>query len=162
MIVSPKFEKLLRKELENRAFAIRGIKRLADRMPAADPRRVLWTTYYELEEFNVPRYAAAARRLGITYSPGIWTKAKAWAIGSTPIVLHDLLLKTVLQLTIKYLESLKELKAAGPPAENEFLQYVVDQEVVQIDMMKCGVRGSYSEIPDLFRSFKSKYGVVVA
>lgn len=149
-----RFEEGLLKELENRAFAIRAIKRLSDRM-ATDSRRPLWQTYHALEEFNVPRYAEAMARLRIQYVPGLWTKFRAWLIGSVPLLIHRAFLKTVLSQTTEYLKFLEELRKIGPEEEREFLNYMVDQEILQIDMMKLGIDGQYWKIPSLLDEFVS-------
>lgn len=152
-----RFEAGMLKELENRAFAIRAIKRLSMRL-ATNPRRPLWQTYAALEDFNVPLYAAAAERLGLRFEPGLWTKLRAWLVGSVPIAFHRKFLQFVLKQTTEYLKELEELRAIGPASEREFLDYMVDQEVVQIDLMKLGVDGAYWKMPAALEGFVSRYG----
>jgi len=146
------FENGFLHELENRAFAFRAIERLSGRL-LADPRRPLWQTYFELEQYNASKYQAAASRLDLTFQPGVWTKFRAWLIGSVPKCLHSVFLRFVYAKTIKYLRFLEDLRKDGPREERAFLEYMVAQEVVQIEMMKRALTGRYWEIPEILEKF---------
>lgn len=68
-----------RYEIGNRAFVLRTMKRILGRL-VGDRRNLFWSSYYEFEKFNQPRYARAARLLGVDASIG-WGRnfADGWS-----------------------------------------------------------------------------------
>jgi hypothetical protein len=157
---SKTFIKGFRHELANRAFAFLAVGRMAERL-AGDARGLFWKTYRDLEVFNGPRYEAAARRWGLGVTPGMLSRLKAWAISSVPKAFHGLLLKLVYRETLKYLEWLKDLRRQGPADAGAFLDYMVHQEEVQIEMMRMALSGRYSEIAGSADDFFLKYNGLV-
>ncbi|WP_237234722.1 hypothetical protein [Pseudomonas sp. TCU-HL1] len=153
---SKAFIKGFRHELANRAFAFLAVGRMAERLDG-DARGLFWKTYLDLEVFNGPRYEAAARRWGLGVTPGIASRLKAWAVSSVPKACHGLLLKVVYRETLKYLEWLKDLRRQGPADARAFLDYMVHQEEVQIEMMRIALSGRYSEITGSADDFFLKY-----
>ncbi|MFC9399235.1 hypothetical protein ACFTWS_39945 [Streptomyces sp. NPDC057027] len=141
-------------ELQNRAFALRSMSGVARRL-RGDGRTDLpfWEGYAELERFNVPRYAEAARRWNLSMQPSPWTKARAALVGSTPKFLLRRLLEFAHPKTVEYLEDLRRLRDAGPSDGRDFLEYMVQQEAVQIQMMKLALERRYSEIPTELDAF---------
>ncbi|VWB57528.1 hypothetical protein BLA14095_02542 [Burkholderia lata] len=127
-------------EIQNRAFALRAIGRLAGRLDG-DPRQRLWAAYLKLEAFNAPIYHAAATRWGMDATPSLTTRVKAWVVGSVPTSLLTPLLKYVYAETIAYCEVLRRLRDIGPSDVRAFLDYMVDQEEFQIDMMRRSLDG---------------------
>ncbi|WP_205817282.1 hypothetical protein [Burkholderia sp. Ac-20345] len=127
-------------EIQNRAFALRAIGRLAGRLDG-DPRQRLWAAYLKLEAFNAPIYHAAATRWGMDATPSLTTRVKAWVVGSVPTSLLTPLLKHVYAETIAYCEVLRRLRDIGPSDVRAFLDYMVDQEEFQIDMMRRSLDG---------------------
>ncbi|MCO6057636.1 hypothetical protein NG726_13275 [Pseudomonas sp. MOB-449] len=153
---SKAFIKGFRHELANRAFAFLAVGRMAERLEG-DVRGLFWKTYRDLEVFNRPRYEAAARRWGLEVTPGMLSRLKARAVSSVPKACHGLLLKVVYRETLKYLEWLKDLRRQGPADASAFLDYMVHQEEVQIEMMRIALSGRYSEIASRADDFFLKY-----
>ncbi|HDR9481370.1 TPA: hypothetical protein QDC20_003715 [Burkholderia aenigmatica] len=127
-------------EIQNRAFALRAIGRLAGRLDG-DPRQRLWAAYLKLEVFNAPIYQAAATRWGMDASPRLATRVKAWVVSSVPKCLLKPFLKYVYMQTVAYCDVLHRLRDIGPSEARTFLDYMVDQEEFQIDMMKRSLNG---------------------
>lgn len=142
---SKKFIKGFRHELANRAFASMAVGRMAERL-AGDERGLFWKTYLDLEIFNRPRYEAASAVWGLDAAAGFLTKLRAWTVSSVPKVFLGLLLQFVYRETLKYMEWLRELSLEGPADARAFLDYMVAQEEMQIEMMRLALSGRDSEI----------------
>ncbi|MCO5397797.1 hypothetical protein [Ralstonia soli] len=150
------FTKGFRSEIQNRAFALRAIERLAKRLDG-DPRQVLWAAYLKLEVFNAPIYQQAAARWGLDATPGAATLVKAWVIGSVPRFLLRPFLKYVHSQTVIYCEKLRKLRSIGPSDSLEFLEYMVDQEDFQIELMRLSLDGRDSILGNKIDAFIRKY-----
>lgn len=139
-----------------------AVGRMAERL-AGDQTGVLWRTYLDLEIFNRPRYEAAAAAWGLDVAPGLFTKLKAWAVSSVPKVFLGLLLKVVYSETLKYMEWLRDLSREGPADSRAFLEYMVAQEEMQIEMMLMALQGRDSEIVHFADEFFLRYnGLLMA
>lgn len=157
---SKEFIKGFRHELANRAFAFLALERLVERLEG-DERGLFWKTYLDLETFNRPRYETAAARWGLDVTPGILTRLKAWVVSSVPKKFRGLLLKFVYSETVKYLEWLRNLRRQGPAEAGKFLDYMVEQEEVQIEMMRMALSGRYSDITRRADDFFLKYNGLI-
>lgn len=157
---SKKFISGFRHELANRAFALIAVRRMAERLQG-DERRVFWKTYWDLERFNAPRYAAAARQWAPAFKPGLWPVLKAWLVSSVPNPLLGLLLKVVHRETVKYLKWLKALRDMGPADARLFLDYMIEQEELQIEMMQLALSDRYTDIVRRADKFFLKYSGVI-
>ncbi len=155
-MLSKKFIEGIEYELQNRAFALRAIERIANKT-VGTPEHIFWSSYEQLEKFNVPRYAAFAKKRGLTTAPSFFTKAKAWSVSSTPSCLLDALLKFVYTKTKVYLEDLKKVSALGVIEDKSFLDYMIAQEVIQIEMMELALNKQFSAIAPKLKQFKSIY-----
>ncbi len=155
-MASKAFIKGFRHELANRAFAFLAIDRMAERF-AGHEHGLFWKSYLDLEVFNRPRYALAARRWGQGTAPGMFTRLKALAVSSVPAALHGPLLRFIYRETLKYLEWLKKLHRRGPANARRFLEYMVEQEEVQLEMMRLALAGRYAEIASCADDFFCKY-----
>ncbi|UXY50610.1 hypothetical protein [Pseudomonas tohonis] len=154
------FIKGFRHELANRAFALLAVERMAERL-GDDRRGVFWRTYLDLEHFNGPRYQAAAIRWGLHRPPGLLTRLKAWALSSVPLALHGALLTLVYRETVKYLAWLRELQHQGPANARAFLEYMVAQEELQVEMMRLALRGQYAQLVARADDFFLRYNGVM-
>ncbi|MFB7103708.1 hypothetical protein [Streptomyces hydrogenans] len=143
-------------ELQNRHFALISMSGVARRLDG-DPRSAFWGGYSRLERFNVPRYEQAALRWGMDAKPTAWTKARGTLVGATPEFMLHSLLKFAYPKTVKYLEELRRVRGLGPGDGKAFLDYMVDQEVVQIEMMRLALGGRYSEITPKLDEFFGTY-----
>jgi hypothetical protein len=162
---STPFLKGFRHELANRAFAYIAIGRMARRM-SGQRSAAFWSTYFELEVFNQPRYEAAATRWGLSTSPGLGSRLKAWVVSSVPRPLSGLLLKVVLHETVKYLEWLRGVSSQGPLDARAFLEYMVAQEEMQIEMMRMALDGRELQIKcyagRFFEAYKTRTDVFMS
>lgn len=149
---SEAFAKGFRYELANREFALRVVTRLADRV-TGEEERSFWSTYSELERFNSIHYRAAAQLWGFDIQPGYLTKLKAWVVGTLLIILQGPMLKLVYDETVKYVDSLRNLRSMGPPDASLFLNYVVEQEELQVRMMQMAFTERFSEVSDIVDAF---------
>lgn len=143
-------------ELQNRAFALIAIARIANRVQGTQ-EYIFWSAYESLERFNTPHYFAYAEKLGLDATPSFLTKAKASLISSTPSFLLDELLKLVYAKTKVYLEDLKQVHAQGTEADREFLDYMLAQEQVQIELMELAIKKQYREISPKIDHFIQHY-----
>lgn len=155
MMISEDFARGFRYELANRAFALRATNGVARRLDD-DPRRCFWASYARLEQFNAPRYREAARRWGMDPSPRAWTRFRGAASGAAPKALLNPLLKLAHPMTVDYVAELRRLRTIGPEDGDAFLGYVVDQEVLQVEMMRLAIAGRHNEVVHLVESFLAK------
>lgn len=156
-MASTVFLKGLRHELANRAFARLAIGRMAQRFAGQAPG-LFWGAYLELEVFNEPRYAAAARCWGLSTEAGLLTRLKALVVSSVPTALHRSLLRLVHHETLKYFAWLQGLRGQGPADAQGFLDYMVAQERVQLEMMQMALAGLYAESAAHARAFFLEHG----
>lgn len=133
-------------EVDNRIFALRAIARIANRTRGT-PEGVFWDCYLRLEHHSELYYIKMARKWGIDPTPKILVRLKSFVIGNTPKILLNSLLAYVHPKTIFYLSKLKKVRDIGPDLECDFLNYMVAQEVTQIEMMRLALVGDYSYIP---------------
>ncbi|MDH0646964.1 hypothetical protein N5D48_09795 [Pseudomonas sp. GD03858] len=150
------FLKGFRHELANRAFAYLAVRRMADRLQS-EPAQSFWSAYADLEAFNQPRYHAAACRWGVDPRPGPLTRLKARLVSSVPRPLQRLLLRLVHHETTKYLAWLRRLRQQGPADAGRFLDYMIDQEQLQLDMMRMALAGRYRDVVRHADDFFLKY-----
>ena len=58
------------------------------------------------------------------------------------------------------MEDLKNVRALGPEDDNQFLDYMIAQEQVQIELMELAINKQYNQIKpkidQFFESFKNK------
>lgn len=153
------FIKGFRHELANRAFALGAVRRMAARLEGA-PAHPFWKTYADLETFNQPRYEAAAQLWGLETAPGLFTRWKSWLVSSVPRPLQGLLLKVVHRETVKYFVWLQKLCEQGPSGAQRFLDYMIDQEQLQLDMMRLALNGRYRDAVRKADDFFLKYNGV--
>jgi hypothetical protein len=156
---SPKFLKGFRHELANRAFALAAVRRMASRLQGQQSHP-FWKTYADLERFNQPRYQAAANRWGLDTTPGVLTRLKSWLLSSVPRPLQGLLLRIVHRETVKYMAWLQGLRKIGPADAQRFLDYMIDQEQLQLDMMRLALNGRYRDVVRQADTFFLKYNGV--
>ena len=151
------FRKGFRYELANRSFVLMAVERMSRRLQG-DERGIFWEAYLTLERFNVPRYRAASKAWGIKRGSFMGAKVKAVVVGSTPKCLIRHLLKFVYVETNKYLRDLRMLHRLGPLDSKAFLDYMIDQKELQIEMMRMAIAGNYQQIPALVDTFMVNTG----
>lgn len=157
---SKAFAKGFRYELANREFALRVVTRMADQASGVE-QRSFWSTYSRLERFNAMHYRAAAQSWGFAINSGYVTRLRAWAAGWLLLLLHGVMLKFIYAETVKYVDVLKNLRNIGPADAALFLNYVVEQEELQVKMMQMAFTERFSEIDDFVDAFFLKYNGVL-
>jgi hypothetical protein len=151
-----RFLKGFKSEIQNRAFALHAIRRLVQRLDG-DSRQLLWAAYLRLEIFNDPIYRRAASRWGIDVTPTVGTLAKAWLIGSVPKCILRPVLKYVHSKTIVYCDELRKLRSIGPADSRDFLDYMVAQEDLQIELMRLSLEGRDAVVDRKLDSFLKRF-----
>ncbi len=151
------FLKGFKHELANRSFALMTVRRMAGRLEG-DEWFTFWKTYWDLEVLNARRYEAAALVWGLNPVPGIPTKLKAWLVSSVPRFLMVALVRFVYRETLAYADWLRELRKTGPSEAAAFLDFMVEQEELQVEMMRMALAGRHGEIAGYAEDFFLKYG----
>lgn len=146
------FIKGFRYELANRAFALLAVERLARRTEGTE-QSALWSAYRVLERFNAAVYSRAAANWGLDDTPGWWPSFKAWAFCSVPRVFENWMARFVYAETVAYVDRLKVLQCIGPSEARIFLDYMVAQEELQVEMMEMAMEGRFAEIAPLVTGF---------
>lgn len=146
------FIKGFRYELSNRAFALLAVERLALRTEGTE-QSALWSAYRVLERFNAAVYAKAAANWGLDDTPGWWPSFKARAFCSVPRVFESWMMRFVYAETVAYVEELKVLHRIGPSEARTFLDYMVAQEELQVEMMEMAMAKRFAEIEPLVTGF---------
>lgn len=90
---------------------------------------------------------------GLAASIGWGPKLRGWLVGNTPKLLLGTLQAYVYPKALAYLDALKAVAAAGPFEARAFLTYMVEQEEVQIEMMRFALADGYERIPPLLADF---------
>ncbi|MEL4297395.1 MULTISPECIES: hypothetical protein [Acinetobacter] len=153
---SEQFIQGIQYELQNRAFALKAITRISIRMQGT-AEYVFWDAYRKLEQFNTPRYAAYAHKLGLDATPSFLTEAKAWTMSSIPALFLNQLLQLVHTRTIVYMENLKKVRTLGSVEDRAFLNYMIAQEQLQIEFMELAIKKQYQEIKPRLDQFIDIY-----
>lgn len=154
---SKEFIKGFNHELANRAFALITVGRMTERMHGSE-WQVFWKAYWDLEVLNAHRYAVAALGWGLDPTPGVLTRLKAWLVSSVPRPLMVTLVKYVYRKTIAYADWLRALRKSGPPEAKAFLDFMVEQEDFQLEMMRLALAGRHSKIRVCAEEFFLKHG----
>lgn len=155
-MVSKNFIKGIKYEIANRAFALDAIGRIANRVKGR-PEYAFWHSYEQLEKFSAPKYEKFAVKLGLDPTPSFYTKSRAWSTCLIPTSLLGPTLKLVCFLTKIYLKDLKKVRELGNIEDVDFLDYMVEQEELQIKLMELAILGRYSEISKKTDSFILSY-----
>ncbi|PWU30862.1 hypothetical protein DK254_08230 [Pseudomonas sp. RW407] len=153
---SKEFIEGFRQELANRSFALITVRRMAARCRGSD-WHMFWQAYWDLEILNARRYEAAALRWGLDPTPGLPTKLKAWIVSSVPRCLMVGLVKFVHGKTIAYVDRLRDLRQSGPAETVAFLDFMVEQEELQVEMMRLALAGRHSEMRACAEGFFLKH-----
>lgn len=157
---SKAFIKGFRYELANREFALRVVTRMAERT-SEDGKQAFWITYSELEQFNAMHYRAVAQLWGVDVEPSWITRFRAWAAGGLLILLQGPMMRFVYSETVKYVTVLRNLRKIGPADAALFLNYMVEQEELQIRMMELAFTERYAEVGEMVDMFFLKYSGVL-
>ncbi len=151
-VLSPAFIEGFKSEIANRNFSKLTTKAMAERFKN-QKNFLFWESYHKLEQLNSKHYSRIASYWGISTDISYWTKIKALVMSVIPSVFIDSTLKSALTRTEDYVVLLKELNAVGPSSERGFLDYMVKQEVLQVDIMKLALAGEFDAAADAVDDF---------
>ncbi|MDP1539389.1 MAG: hypothetical protein Q8K94_02420 [Moraxellaceae bacterium] len=143
-------------EVSNRTFALQAMKNLSKRSEGSK-QHTFWQAYLRLEQFNVPHYQAAALSWGLDSRPERLAKAKAFATNLVPMAFMSLALRPLYASTVKYAKKLRKLRLIGPTNAQAFLNYMVEQEELQVEMMRLALRKDYAAAARLVDEFIAKH-----
>ena len=146
----------IRYEVANRAFALRTVERLSRRFEGSD-QQAFWLAYLKLEQFSAPHYRALAERLEVDSHPGLWTRFRAAVVASDPGFMMERTLRSMLSRTEIYVGRLNQLQSIGPADESEFLDYMVAQEALQVEMLRLAVSGQYGDAAAKVEAFVDRH-----
>jgi len=155
-MISEEFSRGFRHELANRAWALRSTSGIARRLEG-NPSRAFWAGYVRLEEFNAIRYRQAAQHWGVPSKTRRWTRLRGAVSGAAPRAVVSRFLRYAYPKTAEYVDVLRRLRDIGPQDGAEFLDYMVEQEILQVEMMRLALAKRYGEVPPLVDEFLRAY-----
>ncbi|WP_229052491.1 FAD-dependent oxidoreductase [Aeromicrobium sp. Leaf350] len=150
--LSPEFKRGFRHEQANRAWALSTTTGIAKRRTTM-PDGVFWASYVRLEQFNAPRYREAALRWGMNPDPRLRTRIRGAISSRAPGFILKPFLTYAQPETLKYARELDRLRLRGPRQGDEFLAYMVEQEQLQVEMMRLALAGRFADAAALVDQF---------
>ncbi|MEO1170848.1 MAG: DUF4334 domain-containing protein [Myxococcota bacterium] len=147
------FRELFDMEVQNRAFALKVNKDLGA-VATDEATKGFYTAWVAFEEFLQRAYAPMARKYGLDQTPRIGANLQVGLarVGAATLP-ESVMVKMVLQDTIKYLEKLKELHRAAPAEDRDFFAFVVKHEEAQIEALRLRGDGNKEAAAELLTSF---------
>jgi len=153
----PDFLKLFDMEIQNRAFAYRGVEALGKRV-TRDLDKAVFADWLAFEVFLQRAYAPMAKKYGLSQQLGWQAGLQArLAIFAVAILPDKFFTKIVLDGTKKHLEKMHALYKVAPDDEKVFFDFVVRQEQVQVDSLKLRLDGKKREAERLLADFTSRH-----
>ena len=140
-------------EVQNRAFALKACINANDNA-STEGDKIFFGAWLEFEEFLQKKYAPLAEKYALSQKPRSMANIQA-GLGEIALnILPDSIMrKGMRDQTIKYLEKLKELQRVAPKDDADFFDFVVKQEVLQIDALQFWINGENEEAAKLLRNF---------
>lgn len=153
-----RFLQLLRAEMQNRAFALVGIRLMLSQV--SDPDDIaFYSAWVAFEEFNQRQYAPTATRYEIPQDPNWSARTRASLANTVAALLSETtVLKFMLKETRKYISKLEEMSRLAPSDDQSFLRYVVDQEKLQVDVLVARINGENQKAARLLEWFVAEHG----
>lgn len=154
-VKSSEFMEGLSYELDGRATMLSIAVRMAKRFEGED-KYIYWRSYQRLEEFSRPRYEGVAKRLGVGLPNETWVSVKAVFFSGLPNFLISIVISSLHERTVIYVEKLRRLGQIGPAEEKEFYGYMVRQELLQVQLIECALREDYLGAETIVAEFIAK------
>ena len=147
-----KFMELFDMEVQNRAFALKAFN--ANNSASTEGDKIFFGAWLEFEQFLQQKYAPFAEKYELSQKPRSMANIQA-GLGEIALnILPDSVMREGMRnQTIKYLEKLKELQHVAPKDDAGFFDFVVKQEVLQIDALQFWIDEKYEEAAKLLRNF---------
>lgn len=143
-------------EIANRSFSLMTSKQMIEKFDG-EPMQIFWKSYQRLEQFNVEQYARVVNQFGLNMQPELWAEGKAYLLGLLPKIFIDFALQSALNKTKIYVDKLSYLRGIGPESDIDFLDYMVAQESLQVEMMQLALDGRYQDSQILVDLFIDKF-----
>jgi hypothetical protein len=145
------FVALMQKEITNRATARYAIGAILGRdQPQAAVQ--FWSSYQALEALNEEVYAAPAAQLGVEPN-----RFSAWLKGQSAALYYWLapkrMITTMAQATGEYYQELRADAAQVPARHEDFYQYVLRQEKVQVEAFTLADKDDYATASERLAAF---------
>lgn len=145
------FATLMQKEITNRATARHAIGAILERdQPQA--ARQFWGSYHALEVLNEDVYAAPTAQLGVAPN-----RFNAWLKGQSAALYYWLapkrMISTMAQATEEYYQALRADAAQVPARHQDFYQYVLRQENVQVEAFALADKDDYATASERLAAF---------
>ena len=157
MVPNKRLIKLFDMEIQNRAFAYMSVEALGKRA-ANDVDKAVFADWLAFEVFLRRAYAPMAEKYGLTQTIRLQALLQARLARLAWVVLPErMFTKIVLDATKKHLEKMHDLSRLAPDQDEQFFDFVVRQEQVQVDSLKLRLDGKKREAAQLLADFTSKY-----
>lgn len=148
-----KFKELFDMEVQNRAFAFKSSKGMAEKA-SSEGDKLFFGAWVAFEQFLQEKYASHAIKHSLSQEPrGVANLQVGIGKLAADLLPDSIMFKGMLDETIKYLEKLKELERLAPEEDRSFFSFVVKQEEVQIEALKLRIDGKNQEAADLLTAF---------
>ena len=147
------FLKLFDREVQNRAFALLSMGRIAEKTKK-EGDKIFYNAWVDFENFLQKKYKPYADKHELSQEPRGTAKTQAF-FGklASDIFPKRKFYKTMLNQTKNYLEKLKKLPDYAAEEDVEFARFVVEQEEVQIKAIEYRIEGKNQAAADLLSNF---------
>ncbi len=148
-----KFNELLDYELQNRAFAVEYTKKSSNSWKDKNIAD-FWKAYYQYEVSVRYLYQEYANKLNMSTEKSRYTSTKIWTAHFASKVAPNYMLDKIHELTVNYVEDLKELERLSPQEHAKFFRFVVEQEEMQVRALGLVVDGRVKEATNTLIEFR--------
>ncbi|MEO1652669.1 MAG: hypothetical protein AAFU64_03910 [Bacteroidota bacterium] len=147
------FLKLFDREVQNRAFALLSMGRIAEKAKK-EGDKIFYAAWVDFENFLQKAYKPCADKYELSQAPRGSAKTQAF-FGelASDIFPKKKFYRTMLNQTKNYLEKLKKLPEYAKEEDVDFARFVVEQEEVQIKAIEYRIEGKNQEAADLLSNF---------
>ncbi|WP_372747210.1 hypothetical protein [Litorivivens sp.] len=151
------FLKLFEYEVQNRLMAYNGNLGMVKRK--LEPEVLRWyQSYLAFETLNQERYTPVAEKFGISTAPNFKTKMEVFVGALVLRILSELsVLRYMCKETEAYVADLERLRDIAPEEDREFFDYVVAQEVMQVETLKLRLEGNPQKATEVIDKFVAQY-----
>lgn len=151
------FLKLFEFEVQNRLMAYNGNLGMVKRK--LEPEVSQWyQSYLAFETLNQERYTPVAEKYGIGTKLNFKTKMEVLVGALMLRILPELsVLRYMHKETVAYVADLERLRDIAPEEDKEFFDYVVAQEVMQVETLKFRLDGEPAQATKVIDSFVAQH-----
>lgn len=146
------FLSLFEGEVQNRAFALMFVQREEEAANDIDEKN-LWRSYIAFEELNQEKFKPYAEKYKLETKPNFKSRIKARSANLASLFFKETLLKMTVDSTADYVNDLIHLANLSTQKERVFFNYVVEQEKVQVTVLKLLNQNEWREATKVFSDF---------